>query len=412
MLKNTIDEIIYDKLLTKIRIFESCLGNIESILGTEVREMRDAMFDPKLTMVERRERADRAAQIIEKNLAEARELEEASAKVVGTDQYIRDEIDRIQSSKRYVGPEELQRLIHHVFASPHLNLLVEEPKPKMFRARMTPSAISFFERHLDATPNANVFRAALMRPDMQWTFDYDVATLSPRVELFNLRHPAVRAVCAYLEHEAQYLKPAFIVRLKREPGLKLRPGILVLATFAVEYKVLLGGAPRVRKELLSLAWEARTGKVLDDTFSGAILSEVIARAEDVDRTDVLPTECAQQAVSDIEQSAQETFERRKTEILGEENAFLKQRREQIIDQAQRKQRSNEQRKETLQRQLSSVEIASDDKRIRQIETLIKAADGWISSTEAKLQANLQEFPENAEVVMSWSLRSVGTVVVE
>src|SRR5574340_753478 len=110
----TIDESIYDKLLTKIGIFRDTLGDIESILGTEVHEIQNAVFDPTLTEEEKCLRIERLGEILERRASEVEDLERDRSKIVGTDQYILEEIDRIRSSKRYVGPDEIKDLVHIV----------------------------------------------------------------------------------------------------------------------------------------------------------------------------------------------------------------------------------------------------------------------------------------------------------
>lgn len=407
VLKGTVDELIYRRLLSKIGIFEQCIGDLESVLGNEIRSVVEAMFDPSLTQDEKEQRAEEAAVVLQRRLAEAEELERDCSKVIGTDQYIKEEIERILSSRRYVGPDEVRLLVHRVFALPQLGLNVEETAPGVYSARLTGAARSFFDGYMDRSRSADLFRARLRAKRMSWTFDFETASANPQLELLNLRHPAVRAISEFLERDASQLVATFRVTIPQDRSDSVHAGTYALGVLFAEY-----GGVRLRRELVSLACDLESGDMLDERASGSILSRIITDSHDVDLDIGMSEEARKRACDAIENRAVAVFERRREEIAGEENAFLTQRRRQIQDQTARKREAEERRRQALTQRLAQAAAAGRQRDVQRLENLLRGRRTRIENLEEQCRARLAELPEAAEVSLAWELRCIGLVVIE
>jgi len=407
VLKGTIDELIYRRLLSKIGIFEQCIGDLESVLGDEIRSVVEAMFDPNLTQEEKEQRAEEAAVVLQRRLAEAEELERDCSKVIGTDQYIKEEIERILSSRRYVGPDEVRLLVHRVFALPQLGLNVEETVPGVYSARLTGTARSFFDRYMGRSRSADLFRARLRAKHMSWTFDFETATANPQLELLNLRHPAVRAISEFLEQDASQLVPTFRVAIPQDHSDSVRAGTYALGILFAEY-----GGVRLRRELVSLGCDLESGDMLDERAAGSMLSRIITGSHDVDLDVGMSEEARNRACDAIESHAVTVFETRREEIAGEENAFLTQRRRQIQDQTARKKEAEERRRQGLMHRLVQAKAAGRQRDVQRLENLLRGTETRIENLQEQCRARLADLPEAAEVSLAWELRCIGLVVIE
>jgi len=407
VLEGTIDELIYSRLLSKIGIFEQCIGDLESVLGDEIRSVVDAMFDPNLTQEEKEQRAEEAAVVLHRRLAEAEELERDCSKVIGTDQYIKDEIERIRSSRRYVGPDEVRLLVHRIFALPQLGLNVEKTGPGVYSARLTGTARSFFDRYMDRSRSADLFRARLRAKRMSWTFDFETASADPQLELLNLRHPAVRAISRFLEQDASQLVPTFCVAIPHGRGDSVRAGTYALAVLLAEY-----GGVRLRRELVPLACNLDSGDMLDEQAAGSVLSRIITDSHDVDLNVGMSEEARKCACDAIENRAVTMLQERKKEIAAEENAFLTQRRRQIQDQTARKCEAQERRRQALAQRLTEAAAAGRQRDVQRLANLLRGPETRIENLEEQCRARLADLPEAAEVSIAWELRCIGLVVIE
>jgi hypothetical protein len=396
VLAGTIDESIYDKLLTKIGIFRDTLGDIESILGTEVQEIQNAVFNPELTEEQKQRRIERLAEIIERRTLEIDDLERDRAKIIGTDQYILEEIERIRSSKRYVGPEEIRDFIHGVFESPEIGFNIQQENGNVFFSRVPDSARKYFYTRMDRSVEANQFHQALSQQELHWTFDFETATTNSRLILLNQRHPALRAICSALEEKVGTLTRTFQVAVDHaDIGLPL--GIYVLGLYGVEYV-----GHYTRKHLESFAWCLDSCTSVPTSEAGALLSIVISKSQDLDHGLQVPRNDLEQAVECIEVERHERLEIRRQELQGEESVLLKQRREQINYRADREKKRKEDTIETLRGREQAANIRN----------LIKANEVQIEKIENARRQRLAELPDEPVVNVSWDLKSLGLIKVK
>jgi len=402
LLGGTIDEVIYRKLLMKIGIFEQCLGDIESILGDEIRTIRDAVFDPSLTPEEKAQRAENAALVLEKRVAEARELEKDSAKIIGADQFIRDQVQRVLSSRRYVGPDEVQMLVHNILTWPDFGLNIEEVTSEIYRGEVTQAAKRLLDRYLGDSRQAILFRGRLREGGViQWTYDYDIAASQPGLELFNGRHPAVRAILDYLADNAHRLSPVFRVEVSPDD---VPTGSYALGVISVQYD-----GTRAQKELLALGWDCQHSECLDPVMASGLLGHVIEACREIREPLSLDRDAAKAAIDSIESQAIQTTEARRREIEGEENAILQQRRRQISDQAKRLIEAEERRKAALAERTSAMALWATDDELRRLRNLIRGAETRIEKCRDNASAQLDALPQEARISASWVLSSVGLV---
>lgn len=392
----TIDETIYDKLLTKIGIFRDTLGDIESILGTEVQEIQNAVFNTELTEELKRQRIEQRGEIIERRLLEIDELERDRAKIIGTDQYILEEIDRIRSSKRYVGPDEIRDFIHSVFEGPEIGFNIQQGDDNVFFSRVPDSARQYFHSRMDRSVEANQFRQALSQQELRWTFDFETATTNPRLALLNQRHPALRAICSGLEEKVGTLTRTFQVSVDQaDRGLSL--GVYVLALYGVEYE-----GHYKRKHLEAFAWCSESCTSVAASAAGTLLSAVISNSYDLEHALQVPRDDLERAVDSIEAERHKRLEIRRQELQGEEGVLLKQRREQINYRAKRERTRREEAIETLRRREQTPNIRN----------LIKANEAQIEKFESARRQRLAELPDEPIVNVSWDLKSLGLIKVK
>jgi len=405
LLNDTVDDAIYDRLLNKIGVFSDSLGDLEGIVGDPVDAIRQAVFDPKLTSIERIDQLEHAGEVLRQRIADIRELEKDTAKILGPDQYIKDEIERIKSSRRYVGPEEISRLVRRVLGNSPLNLNIVDEHAPYFTARIGATTRQYFNQHMDQERESNLFRRVLERKELCWTFDYDAASNRPDVQLFNLRHPAVRAICRRLREDATHLNPTFKVQCPRKANDVFSGGVFVIGVFLVEYQ----GAFH-RKDLVVLAWDCGLGSCLDETQSGAMLGRLL---EDVQDLETIPVDASSMslAVERLESQASKLFFDRRVELEGEDRALYEERRQQIFARMERDLASQAQRRQSLEQQLSHETNPANARRSQNLKNLLLSVDATVQRIREKAEEKTRILPEHIRVETSWSLESLGIVEV-
>lgn len=129
IVKGSIQEDIYVRLLDRIGIFRGSIGDMEAILDAEVERegrgtrtiqqlydsMEKTLYCNKLTEEEQRKRIAEVQQAIENVKEETRRLEKELTNSLTNDSYFKHEIDRILRNNSYVTEVEIKNYLTMVF---------------------------------------------------------------------------------------------------------------------------------------------------------------------------------------------------------------------------------------------------------------------------------------------------------
>lgn len=125
IVKGSIQEDIYERLLDRIGIFRGSIGDMEAILDAEVERegrgtrtvqqlydsMEKTLYCSKLTEEERKKRIAEVERAIENVKEETRRLEKELTNSLTNDSYFRNEIDRILRNNSYVTEVEIKNYL-------------------------------------------------------------------------------------------------------------------------------------------------------------------------------------------------------------------------------------------------------------------------------------------------------------
>lgn len=114
-LQDTIEDLILERLYTRINIFQESLGDLEEILGEETENLLIHLFDPKLTDREREQRADATIMAIANKKSEQENLENEAIKIVAFADYIVSSITKSREQGRWLHPEEIDAFVQDFF---------------------------------------------------------------------------------------------------------------------------------------------------------------------------------------------------------------------------------------------------------------------------------------------------------
>jgi hypothetical protein len=112
----TIETDIFERLYSRIHIFERSIGELEPILRDELSDVARKIFDPALTAQQRAAKVDRLAVAVENRAQQLERLQESRAILSGIDQLVVEGMtDQGPSDGRYVGPREIRGLLERLF---------------------------------------------------------------------------------------------------------------------------------------------------------------------------------------------------------------------------------------------------------------------------------------------------------
>ncbi len=214
VLVDTIVEKIFSRLLERIGIFKSSIGDLDAILGTEFKQggkritIKEALgslekdfYSDKLTQQE--------IEIKRKKIEEAIEYEKVNLEKIGSsltdsltnDFYFQEEIKKIDKNNAYVTSHELYQFIIQLIKDYLTTCKLETTEdPTIFKLHIPKSDPKAVKRLLDNyQPSGNDNRNLIMsyireiedKNELLLTFDQEKAFMNKSLSYVNIYHPII-----------------------------------------------------------------------------------------------------------------------------------------------------------------------------------------------------------------------------
>jgi superfamily II DNA or RNA helicase len=395
--ENTIEDRILQKLYDRIGLFERAIGDLESILGNEIDELRRDYFSGRLTAAELERKAEEKSHIIAKRIRDARELEEQAGKLVGHEDYIREEVRRIRRLGRFVTPEQIRAVLQGFLETHHPDIRIQDVSDGVFRLRLTDRLLQDIEA---ASPPEELWAVELR----MWSRDgylyattmgdkaYDERSLS----LLNATHPLVRAAAKTLEGLlSEAVARVGSLRLRREsiPDDAVAAGTYFLTVF-----VMSVSGVRDRRVLETFASRDGDGEVLVGDPAERLLYLCLEYGEEHPERENLPPMPEETWRAMV--SAGRARKRQHQDREERDNRSLYERRRQRYqDERDRKLGSARQRLSTLREK-------------GRAETMIQLAAAQIDRIEHEYQSRVRALEESRTVEVELQLPPTACCVVE
>ena len=216
--KNTIDDIILERLYLRINIFEQYIGDLEVILGDQIANLTREMFDPRLDFQQKEARAEQTALAIENQIKELEEFESQSSRFLGQDDFFDEEISAIKETKRFITSQEVQLLLtsflRMVNTSTTLRSTRRERK-NVYILRPDEEFRRFFRAFSDGmNGREEVIRELEKEGGTPVTFEVEEASADRQLMFLTIHHPIIRSIVKYLSEQDVGLKPAAALRIE------------------------------------------------------------------------------------------------------------------------------------------------------------------------------------------------------
>jgi superfamily II DNA or RNA helicase len=276
--EGTIEERILDRLYTRIGIFEAAIGDLESILGNEIGQLTQELFQPGLTAEEEEALISQRAENIVARREENEQFEKESQALMGQDDVFAEQLARLERDKRYVGPEEVRNFVGTALRKRYTGLRLSEseglatitlPKSCDVQELMR----QYLLRHPEKDGRRAWQAVERARAGSEWelTFEPDIAKRRKDLDFVTLQHPLVGALLAV---EPEVVRPTTSLEVidARLPEGDVAFFVYLLNVHSfrrgLEFfpvAVSLSGEPRndLADQLLSLIGIANTAPSLD-----------------------------------------------------------------------------------------------------------------------------------------------------
>lgn len=215
-MKGTIEDKILQRLYHRLGIFEKSIGDLEAVLGEEIRHMTRDLFSRHLSQKEQEARIEQAAEVIKRRHVELEEFEEAASSLLGHDEFFVDEINRAKNNHRYIDGQELILYLKDFLSEHYKYCQLEEAKIKGLFNCIVNDELRFFVRKKIPSDDLGLrlFLNRSSKGSIKMTTDSKLAQEDRKMDYLTFHHPLIRAITYHYDEHTSELHPVSHVILK------------------------------------------------------------------------------------------------------------------------------------------------------------------------------------------------------
>lgn len=191
--EDTLDERVYERLLQRLNIFRQALGNMEELLGAEVRKLTVDLLSHKRSPEEEVRRIAEAALALENLRRTEEQLNARASELLGHGDFIQNKAKAAFDLGRYIRGDDLYHFVKDTLegAFPGSRVLVNDEAIRKGRIELSVEGRSAFGDFLSAARLIGRTTVLDAHPRTLW-FDNQNGSVPRHVEKVTQDHPLVR----------------------------------------------------------------------------------------------------------------------------------------------------------------------------------------------------------------------------
>ena len=301
LVKGTLQEKIYGRLLSRIGIFKECIGDLEAILDGFLEKqlgpnhnidfskyLEQELDSPGITDEEIERKLDSMRKAIEQVKFDAENLGKELKDSLTNDVYFQDEIKRIQKNGRYITDTELlnyvQGIVENVLQTCRLSKLTEKTY-KFTILKTDPKAlVNFLIANQPSIADVaykefiNAIRDVL---SLELTFDQEYAFEHPDCMYVNAYHPIIQAITEYYKRNQNIEADTFKLSLSSSSSgdNKVVAGEYILGVYLIDILRELFHTQKHMQILVPVLYDcANDAFIKDQTVTDLLFAQVQSSA--------------------------------------------------------------------------------------------------------------------------------------
>ena len=439
IVKNSILEDIYSRLLNRIGIFKESIGDLEAILDAEMiqdgkkmtiqealKDMERDFYSDKLTTQEAERKREEIENAIETEKLNLKKIEEGLTNTLTNDSYFRDEINKILKNNAYVTSNELRQFVVQIIKE-HLTTcsLEETDDPLVYEfslSRSDPKALIKFLTYYRPQDDEGrkIFNDYIYDIEgmltLKVTFDQEKAFNDKSISFLNIYHPIIRAGVSMFEEKSDKYQNTFFFELSSENlPPEIKSGMYILGIYKISNSRMVFGKPTVTDSLYPVLYDVSNNSVVADQdiserFMGRAqvdghyspfgdsLKLSADEIEDIrydmkDAVDIYLNEMREDLKKRIENSKKQRFQQTEQYYIIREESLRR-----VIKNY-----------EDMREMVISSSYTKDDKRIREIDGVLRLQKSNLSSLLLKKEEELDKINQDVQLKITDEIKSINYV---
>lgn len=430
IVEDSIQEDIYIRLLERIGIFKSAIGDMEAILDAPftkgskitIQDVYNSLEKELYTTQLTKEEKYRKIKDIEIAIANEKEtierLDEGLNNALTNDAYFKEQISRIQNNNAYVTEKELCNYLVMAIKQKLPTCTLHQVEEHIYELQLPLSNPKLLQNFLyenqpldeEATAAFNMFRRDIEgQTSIRITFDQDTAYSNSKIYFLNLYHPIIQACHNYFLSQEDKSSTSFCYALTEDKQLD-KEKLYYLIIYKVRVANKVHGVPKFTETLLPILYDINYRKVVEDEdLVGHIFSRSQIDGKECNAlNDGMDMELIQDMRFDFTEAVENIIEKRKNELLLQITGDNQRTAHQTKDYYHC-------RIDNLRQNINAwkVEVEwlmfSDEKRANQMLRLIHMTEENIRRLESERDTRLKQLEESTHIDISKSIVSLNLV---
>ena len=439
IVKDSILENIYARLLTRIGIFRESIGDLEAILDSEMQQedgkritIHDALknmerdfYSDKLTSKEVEKKEMEIRRAIENEKLNLQKIEEGLTNTLTNDSYFRDEINKIVNNNAYVTSHELYQFVQQIIKE-HLTTceLTASGTPGVYILRVPksdPKAVKRFLEQYQPIDNDSkkLFRKYLQeieeKQELKMTFDQELAFKEKSLTFINIYHPIISAGVKMFESKRDKRQCTFFFELKSQnlPS-ELHKGLYMLAIYRISVKRMLFEKQVVTDSLYPILFDVENDTIIDnhemaEKFMGR--AQVDGHYAPLEENNRLNEDTIATLRYDFSDCADEYVRNYQKELQIRIDNSKKLRYQQTIQYYESRQKNFERNINTYEGIREYAIAEKDDDELRRAENVLRLQRANLRDLLNKRESDLERINRDVHLVVSHEIKSLNLVKV-
>jgi superfamily II DNA or RNA helicase len=319
VVENSIEERVLRRLLEKIEIFKESIGDLDPIIGEEIKRITAQALRGDLVGEEIDRAVEARGSALERSIVEARSMLSRVDSLLAADQGLIDEINAVTGERQIPSEHEVLLFLNGVLAArfPGTQIPLEAARSVVsvdLRGQL-PAALEAEAGRLGG--DVLLFARKISSGAIPVTVSREMGYRHPRVELIQLTHPLVRYAVHAVTRESESQHAAFRLRLPRSRVLPAgRYGFIVSLIEIEAHRPIV----RFASAFIELDGQRQWNSPEDTTI---VVLELLESGEDTEEINL-----ALDRVVDLKERLRSAVDQVTNDWLAEEERLENTRREQ------------------------------------------------------------------------------------
>jgi len=418
LVKGTLQEKIYGRLLDRIGIFRECIGDIEVILdrfleknnvkGIDfVNYLEKELDDPSLTDDEVNRKLESISKAMEQEKLDVEQLTKGLTDSLTNDMYFKEEINRIKNHNRYITEEELINYVTSIISNELRTVRLKKKDDYVYKLILQKSDVKSLSNFLikykpeKTDVNYSEFLNSIKgETEISMTFNQEYAYENKEIQYINSYHPLTLAITEYYKKETHTQGNTFKLALnKTDLGIDIPCGQYIMGVYLLDLQREIFHTIKHVQHLVPIVFDCQLGDfIIDNNICEQVFSVSQSRSNIInDHVLVDSSLPLQMAFNERITEVQDKFKCDYT-IRTESNKMVLCQR--IKSQYEKRIRNHELR-------IKSYQYSYDTNK----QKLIPALKGQIRKWEEELQEELSEIDRSRVAINPSKLVSLSVIIV-